>query len=1378
MGSSFMQAATAAYVCLALALVVLATVSHVHASSMLMAAAFLRLVAAVLVMALSAVDHSRNPRPSTLLAVYLCLTLVLDAAQARTLFRSSRSHVERIYSGTFCGAVAVKACVLVLEARQKASWVRWNNDEKQHSPEETSGILSLGVFFWLNKLFLQGYRTILTVETIFPLDCSLDAEALHAKFSHNMDYAKLKKDKFVLAKALARTLKVPLLLPIAPRLALLGFTFSQPFFIETLLTYLAKPTLDPNVGYGLIGASFLIYSGIATSMALTWYFHHRFCLMVRSILVPEIFIKATTARVGAADNNAALTLMSTDLERIRLGFGTLHELWACLVQVALAAWMLYRRLGVVFIAALGLVIVCFACLGILLNFTGDSQRAWMARVQTRVGLTATVIAGMKSLKISGLSAAIQHYVQKLRVEELAAGVRYRRIFIASAVLGYIPLLIGPPLAFAFAQRSLDTSRVFTSLSFLALMTFPLSQVFQAVPELVSSFACLGRIQTFLECEAREDVRQLLIDSEASLGVEVAVNDGRFGWEAGKAVLHNVNFALAKSSLTMVVGPVGSGKSTLCKALLGEMPFSEGHVRLRTRHNHVGYCDQTAFLFNGSVKDNIVGFSAFNLARYDEVINATGLRYDLARLPQGDGTNVGSDGITLSGGQKQRVSLARALYLHADLLVLDDVFSGLDAETEEHVFDRVFGPRGLSRRRGATVVLCTNSVRYLPTADHIIALRDGTVVAQGSFDQWKATQTFGQQTPSQKPICPTSTEPQSRPQPQVSAVPTTSEKALVSTTDTARQVGDRTVYKHYIRSTGVSMAVCSGFFAALWGFFTNFPTVWLTFWTEDMKSAYRRHSDVYYVGIYGLLQACASIALLLLGITVLITSVKKAGANIHRDALRTLVRAPLAFFTNTDTGVVTNLFSQDLNLIDTELPQATISLLVTLSQSIGQIAVMLTSSAYLAISYPFLVALLYVVQRFYLRTSRQMRLLDLEAKSPLYTHFLDTVRGITTLRSFGFVPDDVQKNAQLVESSQRPSYLLLMIQEWLNFVLNVVVMCMAVMLTALAVRLHSKSGFAGASLYSLLTLGENLSGIVIYWTKVETSLGAIARLKTFSETVTPEDTDEEDVIPPERWPEIGVLAISGVSASYEEHSGGEGAPKLALHNIHLTIAPGEKVAICGRTGSGKSSLIAFLLKLLNPLSETANNAIIDDTPLRRLDRLALRQRIIAVPQEAVFLPDGSTFQTNLDPLNISTATECEEVLVAVGLWQFVSERGGLDAGMISATLSVGQRQLYSVGRALLRQRIRARQQARCGILLLDEVSSSVDAETERVMQGIIKKEFEGYTVIAVSHRLDMIMDFDRVVVMDTGEIVEIGNPVELAETGGTRFGDLVRAAREK
>jgi ABC-type multidrug transport system fused ATPase/permease subunit len=233
----------------------------------------------------------------------------------------------------------------------------------------------------------------------------------------------------------------------------------------------------------------------------------------------------------------------------------------------------------------------------------------------------------------------------------------------------------------------------------------------------------------------------------------------------------------------------------------------------------------------------------------------------------------------------------------------------------------------------------------------------------------------------------------------------------------------------------------------------------------------------------------------------------------------------------------------------------------------------------------------------------------------------------------------------------------------------------------------------------------------------------------------------------------------------------------LSQIDLSINAGEKVAICGRTGSGKSSLIALLLKLLDPLSGIIT---IDDIPLRGIDRPTLRQRIIAMPQEAVFLPAGTTFHTNLDPSEVSTTEECETVLATVGLSAFVQERGGLTAGMDAGTLSAGQRQLMSLGRVLVRRRIRARSMNASvndregGILVLDEVSSNVDQDTERVMQDIINTEFKRYTVIAVSHRLNMIMDFDRVVVMEEGKIMEVGNPAVLRRQETSRFGDLLKA----
>jgi hypothetical protein len=235
---------------------------------MFIASSTLNLVSALLMLTLSVVDQSRSPRPSILLNTYLFLTLLLDAAQARTLFLSSNDKPELIYSSIFCAALALKTGILLLEAYQKNKWITW--DKEKHSPEETSGIFSLGVFFWLNKMFLIGYKNILTIEDLYPLDSSFDAQGLHEDFVKNVDYSKFKGDRYGLLKVLVRTLKVPLLLLIAPRLALLVFTFCQPLFIESLLGYLSQLEPNGNTAYGLIGASMLIYFGMAISRALSW----------------------------------------------------------------------------------------------------------------------------------------------------------------------------------------------------------------------------------------------------------------------------------------------------------------------------------------------------------------------------------------------------------------------------------------------------------------------------------------------------------------------------------------------------------------------------------------------------------------------------------------------------------------------------------------------------------------------------------------------------------------------------------------------------------------------------------------------------------------------------------------------------------------------------------------------------------------------------------------------------------------------------------------------------------------------------------------------------------------------------------------------------
>ncbi|KAM5346374.1 hypothetical protein ACJ41O_009379 [Fusarium nematophilum] len=1373
-----------------LILVAAGTPGIVHNLSL--ASSSLVFVASLFAIALSHTEHSGARRPSTLLTVYVLLTLLFDIVQARTAWLIITNPHQSIHARLFTASIAVKVVILCLESIPKTRWIQWNADE--HSPEESSSVLSLGVYAWLNKLFLRGYRDVMDLDDLYPLDEGMGAAKLYSRFERKARIHKYRDEpKSGLLKDLLRTLTGPILLPIAPRIALIAFRFCQPFFIDSTLEYLQTPETptSQNIGYGLIGAVFLIYGGIAVASAFYGYYKQKALYMVRGCLAAAVYRKTTEMKLTGADDSAALTLMSTDVERILLGAQDAHELWASTIEVAIGCWLLEQKLGAAFVSPIVVIAVCVALLSWLLGRVGARQSEWMVKIQNRVGLTANAISHMKLYKISGITGPVADLIQSLRVGEIKVGNSFRWLQIVAAVLAITPLCISPVVTFAFTSTSLGVNTLFTSMSYIALVTLPLIGLFQGLPRIFAAVTCTIRIQRFLAADSRLDFRARdALQSPKSSSEKASstpenepvlafsIENGNFGWGGEKMTLNRINATIPANKLTIVVGEVASGKTTFCKVLLGEVPASSGAVRAFFPSSRIGYCEQTPFLYNASFKENIIGHCAFDQKKYDDIIDATMLGTDAGLLPQGHDTKIGSNGIMLSGGQKQRVSVARALYSEADVMIFDDILSGLDNDTEAELFRRVFSPMGLTRRRNVTVVVCTHSVRHLPTADHIIALgAGGTVIEQGTFQELMENNQYvyslgvkhsGTETPSD--VEKLEDEPTATPN-----QPSKDVKAALD--DKARMTGDWSIYKHYFKSVGPLSVLAVTFAGIMGGVCSSFSSVWLKFWSEDAFD----EPNGFYIGIYGVMRAGYVFFVSMNAISTLLWMTASAGTELHRRAITTVVAAPLRFFTTTDSGIVTNLFSQDMTLLDNDLPLALTNFTLDLSDTIGIAVVIASASPYLAAGYPFLFVILYFVQKFYLRTSRQVRLLDLEAKSPLYTHFIDTIKGVTTIRAFGWQSLDIARNNELLDRSQRPAYLLAVIQQWLTSTLHLIVTGIAVLLVALATQLRTNAGMTGAGLISLLTFSDGVSSLIRSYTSLETSLGAVSRLRSFSDTVKPEDQPGEDIEPPESWPQSGRIDINDVSASYGSDSGDQdegvvaSPSNLALRNLRLSILPGQKVAVCGRTGSGKSTLILLLLRLLDPLPWCSQNMEIDGIASHRIDRVTLRRRIIAIPQDAVFLPDGSPVKANIDPLDAATDEECLAVLDAVRLSGFVDDRGGLGAGMSADDLSAGQKQLFSLGRAILRGRVRDRLaggEKRGGLLLLDEVSSSVDKVTDRAMQEIIREEFESYTIVMVSHRLEMVMDFfDRVVVLDRGTVVESGGPRELVETPGSRFGEL-------
>ncbi|KAL2871704.1 P-loop containing nucleoside triphosphate hydrolase protein [Aspergillus lucknowensis] len=1338
---------------------------------------------AVILCVLSYMEHSRSVRPSMLLELYLQVTLLCDITRTRTLWLRDGGDSNKLMAIIASFAVGVKVVLILLEGWQKRAIL--NDKYRNYPPEAVAGIANRAFFWWLNPLFFMGFFKLLRVEDLYPLDKRLESARLRDK----LDGRWTKENQTGQASLLAvvfKTFKWSILAVVPPRLCLIGLTFCQPLLLHKAMELSAeKVTLEStHVGYGLIGAYILVYVGMAIMMSQQQHLTYRAIAMVRGAVVSMIYKKASMLTIKDADPAASMTLMSADIERIVQGWQTMHEIWANATEIALAIVLLEKQLGIACAVPVGVAIFALVCSLVAMSGVMARQAKWLEAIERRISSTAAMLASIKGAKLLGLKPSLMSSIQKLRLEELTISKAFRKLLVWNMAFAWMTRIFAPIVSFAAfvaisenAGRgsSLDINMVYTSLSLFALLADPFLSLVMALMGFLGSIGSFARIQEFLNKETHHgnpeaarwssvtslttrkerhfssDTSSTITVSDDTAPVEMKfalpfldilmVQGASFGWDPkADPILQDITLTFPGRSFSMIVGPSGSGKSTLLKALLGEVPCLEGKVKLSS--DSIAYCDQTPWHMNGTIRESITAMSEFDLLWYTTVIRACALEQDLAQWPQGDQAVIGSRGVALSGGQSQRIALARAIYARKRILILDDVFSGLDAATENHIFCSLLGVTGLLREAGTTVVLASSSVKRLPYADHIVVLdEEGRLTESGSFgdlaERSGYVSSFSLPAPNWDSTAEAEFVPKSKPS-RTEVMPV--KKEDWSEENVHKHTGSFATYLFYIRAVGWIPTII--FLTAIAGFVfcISFPSIWLKWWVAADAKEPGEHTQ-HYVGIYFMLGGLAMVCLIVSCWDVVVTSVPKSGERFHEALLDTVLSAPMRFLSTTDSGSILNRFSQDLQLIDMELPIAAINVVATFFLCMAQMILVGVASVYAAIAFPVVLISLYAIQKVYLRTSRQLRLLEIEAKAPLLSHFTDCLSGLVTLRAFGWQDAMEEKNVKILDYSQRPFYSMYSAQRWLTLTLDLVVAGIAIVLIILVVALRGSlnAAYVGVALFNVILFSQTVKLLVQFWTNMETHIGSVVRVKDFTEKVEREDLpSENDPVPP-LWPSQGAIEFANVSASY-------GPSDLVLKDVSLTIRPGEKVGICGRTGSGKTSL---MLSIFRMIELNAGTISIDGLDISRIPRQEIRSRLNGVSQDAVFIK-GSV-RLNADPTGASSDRAIWDALKSVQLLTVVQEKGGLTANIDDLHLSHGQKQLFCLVRAILHP---------SKILVLDEATSNVDSKTDQTMQRIIREKFSNHTILAVAHKLDTILDYDKVVVLDAGQVIECEDPYTL------------------
>ncbi|KAL7089478.1 hypothetical protein ACP275_13G188700 [Erythranthe tilingii] len=998
----------------------------------------------------------------------------------------------------------------------------------------------------------------------------------------------------------------------------------------------------------------------------------------------------------------------------------------------------------------------------------------------RIGLMNEILAAMDTVKCYAWEDSFQTKVQGVRNEELSW---YRKAQLLGALntfmLNSIPVVVivisfG---VFTLLGGDLTPAKAFTSLSLFAVLRFPLFMLPNIITQIVNANVSLKRLEELLSAEERI----LLPNPPIEPGLPaITIRNGYFSWEAQseRPTLSNINLDIPIGSLVAVVGSTGEGKTSLVSAMLGELPaVADATVVIR---GDVAYVPQVSWIFNATVRDNILFGSPFEPAKYEKSIDVTSLQHDLDQLQGGDLTEIGERGVNISGGQKQRVSLARAVYSNSDVYIFDDPLSALDAHVGRQVFEKCIK----GELRGKTRVLVTNQLHFLSQVDRILLVHEGTVKEEGTFEELSNNGILFQKLMENAGKMEEYVEENE----EVDINNDRTSKTIVNGLDKevskdanqkqSKKPGKSMLIKQEERETGVvSWNVLMRYKNALGGtwvvmiLFMCYITTevlrvssstWLSYWT-DQSSSSDIHGPIFYNSVYSLL-SFGQVMVTLTNSFWMITSSLYAARRLHIAMLNSILKAPMVFFHTNPLGRIINRFAKDLGDIDRNLAPFGNMFLGQVSQLISTFVLIgIVSTMSLWAIMPLLV-LFYVSYLYYQSTAREVKRLDSISRSPVYAQFGEALNGLSTIRAYRAYDRMSVINGKSMDNNIRFTLVNMSGNRWLGIRLETVGGLMIWFTATFAVvqngRAENQQAFAstmGLLLSYALNITSLLTAVLRLASLAENSFNAVERVGTYIDLPCEGPGVIENNRPLPGWPSAGSIRFEDVVLRYR--------PELppVLHGISFTISPSDKVGIVGRTGAGKSSMLNALFRIVEL---ERGRVLIDDCDISKFGLTDLRKILGIIPQSPVLFSGSVRF--NLDPFNEHNDADLWEALERAHLKDVIRRNSlGLDAEVSEAgeNFSVGQRQLLSLSRALLR---------RSKILVLDEATAAVDVRTDALIQKTIREEFRSCTMLIIAHRLNTIIDCDKVLLLDAGQVVEFDSPETLLHREESAFSKMVQS----